>query len=65
MHVSISVGALNPNLGGIGRCCWELVDGIALDQRVEGLSTFLGSQWFTEPAGLLDGTAVFASASKR
>lgn len=64
MHVSISVDALNPNLSGIGRYCWELVNGIALDQRVESVSTFLGNQWFTEPSGLLDGTAVFAPPAK-
>lgn len=64
MHVAISVDSLNPHLSGIGRYCWELVNGLSLDPRVKGVTSFIGNRWFTELDGLLDGTAAPAPYSK-
>lgn len=65
MHVAISVDSLTPHLSGIGRYCWELVNGLSLDPRVKGVTSFIGNRWVTDLDGLLDGTAAPAPFSKR
>lgn len=54
MHVTLSVDALSPNLGGIGRYCWELASNLGDDSRVDHMAFSHGATWIADPADLLD-----------
>lgn len=53
MQVSLSVDALDINLSGIGRYCWELARGLETDDRVDRVRFFIGSTWVNKPEKLL------------
>lgn len=53
MQVSLSVDALSPNLGGIGRYCWELARGLEAEERVNRVRYFVGRNWLDDPGELL------------
>lgn len=56
MHVTLSVDALTPNLGGIGRYCWELASRIGADPRVDNVAYSLGAGWIEHPERLVRGS---------
>jgi glycosyltransferase involved in cell wall biosynthesis len=54
LNIDLSVEALGPNLTGIGRYTWNLVQGLSTSADIEQLRYFYQNRWVETPSRLLE-----------